>query len=330
MKPARSSLIVSVISLSILVSTPATAQPNGLASYPSKPVRLVTSSPPATPPDVLARVIADLLAPGLGRPVIVDNRPGGSGTIGMNVAARAAPDGHTLGIISLGHMVAPGLVTNMPYDTARDLAPVTQLAWTGNVLIVRASSPLKSVADYVAAAKAKPGLLNYASAGNGTPSHLTSELFKRHAGIDVHHIPYKGITSGISAVLAGQVDIAFAGVATAAPLIKSGQLRALGTAAPQRLPAFPDLRTMSELGFSGFEVYEWQGIVATAGTPPGVIARLTKELARIIALPEFSQRLEPLGMEPVRHAGTEAFAALLRTELPRWTKLVREAGIRAD
>lgn len=330
MKTTRRGLIFGVISVAVVVSTAAIAQPNGMAGYPSKPLRFVVSSTAATPPDVLARVVAEPLAAALGRPVIVDNRPGGSGTIGMSVVAKAAPDGHTLGTISLLQMAAPSLVPHMPYDTARDLAPVTQLAWTGNVLIVRASSPLKSVADYVAVAKAKPGQLSYASAGNGTPSHLTSELFKRHAGINVHHIPYKGIASGITAVLGDQVDIAFAGVATAAPLIKSGQLRALGTAASQRLPAFPELRTISELGFPGFEVYEWQGVVATAGTPPGVIAKLAKELTRIIAQREFSERLEPLGLHPVQQPGTEAFAALLRAELPRWTKLVREAGIRAD
>lgn len=330
MKAARPVLISSVISVTFMVSTIAAAQPNGAAGYPSKPVRLVASSPPGSPPDVLARVAAEPLAAALGRPVIVDNRPGGSGTIGTNVVAKAAPDGHTLGVISLSQMVAPGLVAQMPYDTARDLAPVTQLAWTANILIVRASSPLKSVADYVALAKTKPGQLSYASAGNGTPSHLTSELFRRHAGIEVHHIPYKGIASGITAVLGEQVDIAFAGVATAAPLVKSGKLRALGTAAPRRLPAFPDLRTISELGFPSFEVYEWQGVVATAGTPPGVIAKLAKEFARVISLPEFNQRLEPLGLNPAEKPGTEAFAALLRAELPRWTKLVREAGIRAD
>lgn len=330
MKAARPGLISSVISVTFMVSTIATAQPNGPAGYPSKPIRLITSGPPGSPPDVLARVTAEPLAAALGRPVIVDNRPGGSGTIGMAVVAKAAPDGHTLGIMSLSAMVAPGLVAQMPYDTARDLAPVTQLAWTANILVVRASSPLKSVADYVALAKTKPGQLTIATSSNGTPSHLTSELFRRQAGIEVHHIPYKGIASGIAAVLGEEVDIAFAGVATAAPLIKSGRLRALGTASPQRLPAFPDLPTISELGYPGFAVYQWDGVVAPAGTPPGIIARLAKELARVMSLPEVNQRLEPLGFYAAERPGTEAFATLLRAELPRWTKLVRDAGIRAD
>ena len=330
MKAARPILISSAISVTFMVSTIAAAQPHVAAGYPSKPIRLVTSGPPGSPPDVLARVTSEPLAAALGRPVVVDNRPGGSGTIGMAVVAKAAPDGHTLGIISLSAMVAPGLVAQMPYDTARDFAPVAQLAWTANILVVRASSPLKSVADYVALAKTKPGQLTIATSGNGTPSHLTSELFRRRAGIEVHHIPYKGIASAIAAVLGQEVDIAFAGVATAAPLVKSGRLRALGTASARRLPAFPDLPTISELGFPGFAVYQWDGVVAPAGTPPGVIARLAKELARVISLPEVNQRLESIGLHPAEKPGTEAFAALLRDELPRWTKLAREAGIRAD
>jgi tripartite-type tricarboxylate transporter receptor subunit TctC len=330
MKTARPVLISSAMSVMLMVSAMSAAQPNVAAGYPSRPIRVVTSSPPGSPPDVLARVVAEPLAAALGRPVVVDNRPGGSGTIGLSVVARAAPDGYTLGIMTLQNIVAPSLVAQMPYDTARDLAPVTQLAWTANILIVRASSPLKSVADYIALAKTKPGRLSYASAGNGTPSHLTSELFRRHAGIEVHHIPYKGIASGITAVLGEQVDIAFAGVATAAPLVKSGKLRALGTAAPRRLPAFPDLPTISELGFPGFHVDEWQGVVVPSGTPVAVTAKLAQELARIIKLPEVNERLEPIGLNAAGKLGTEAFAVLLRSELPRWTKLVRDAGIRAD
>ncbi len=330
MKTALRSMIAGVMSMTLFVSTIATSQPNGSAGYPSKPVRLVTSSPAGSPPDVLARVVAEPLAAALGRPVIVDNRPGGAGTIGTSIVAKASPDGHTLGIISLSQMVAPGLVPQMPYDTARDLAPVSEIAWTANILIVRASSPLRSVDDYVALAKAKPDQLNYASAGNGTPSHLTSELFKRHAAIEVRHIPFKGIASGITALLGEQVDIAFAGVATAASQVKSGTLRALGTASPRRLPAFPEVPTISEQGFAGFEVREWMGIVATAGTPPEIVARLANDLARVISLPEFKERLEPVGLHPTEKPGAELFAALIRAELPRWTKLVREAGIRAD
>jgi tripartite-type tricarboxylate transporter receptor subunit TctC len=196
----------------------------------------------------------------------------------MGAVAKATHDGHTLGIINLTQMVAPNLLPQMPYDTVRDLAPVTQISWTANILVLSANSPIQSVAGFIALAKANPNQLTYASAGNGTPSHLASELFKHHAGIDLRHISFKGIGQGLSALLGAQVDIAFAGIATAAPFIRSGKLRALGTAAPRRLLAFPELRTIAEQGFPG----------------------------------------------------PDALAALIRAELPRWKKIVRDAGVRAD
>ena len=244
----------------------------------------------------------------------------------MSVVAKAVPDGHTLATIGLPQMVAPGLVSEMPYDTARDFAPVTQLVWSANVLVVRASSPLATVADYVASAKARPGALTYASGGNGTPSHLASELLKYRAGIDVRHVPYKGISAGLAGLMGEQVDIAFAGIATALPLVRSGRLRALATAGAQRLPALPDLPTIAELGFAGYQQNEWYGVVAPAGTPPEVIARLAVELTRIVALPETQARLTHLGLYPVEKSGPEALAALIRAELVRWKQLVRDVG----
>jgi tripartite-type tricarboxylate transporter receptor subunit TctC len=207
---------------------------------------------------------------------------------------------------------------------------VTQLTWSANVLVVRASSPLRTVADFVALAKARPGALTYASGGNGTPSHLASELLKRHAGMEVQHVPYKGIAAGLAAVMGEQVDIAFAGIAAALPLVKSGRLRALATAGAQRLPALPDLPTLAELGFAGYQLNEWYGVVAPAGTPPEVIAKLAAELLRVVALPEIQARLAHLGLYPAEKSGPEALDALIRAELPRWKQIVREAGIRAD
>ena len=310
--------------------TYAAAQSPVPPGYPSRPIRLITTAPAGSPPDLLARIIAEPLIAALGQPVVVDNRPGATGTIGMNVLAKATPDGHTLAIMTLQNIVAPNLVPQLPYDTARDLAPVSQLTWTANILVVRASSPLKSVADYVALAKTKPGQLTYASAGNGTPSHLASELFRRHAGIYVRHVPFKGISAGIAAVLGEHVDVAFAGTATAAPLVRSGKLRALGTAAPVRLPAFPELPTISELGFAGFELREWHGVVAPAGTPANVTKRLANEVARAVALPEVNSRLATSGLYTAEKLGPEPFAALVRSELARWAKLMRDADIRAD
>ncbi len=322
--------LFSLIAGAMLASAHVVAHSDASNAYPTKPIRLIVPVSPGSPPDSLARIITEPLAAALGQPVVVENRPGGAGTIGMSAVAKAAPDGHTVGMIGLPQIVAPSLVPEMPYDTARDLAPVTQLTWTANVLVVRPSSPLKTVAEFVAMAKAKPGQLTYASAGNGTPSHLASELFKHHAGIEVQHVPYKGAPAALAALLGGQVDIAFGGVATAVPLIKSGKLRALGTASVRRLPALSDLPTIAELGFAGYQLNEWQGVVVPAGTPAEVIAKLVSEMARVVALPETQARLAHLGLYPAEKLGPDALGALIRAELPRWKQIVREAGIHVD
>ncbi len=322
--------LFSLIAGAMLASAHVVAHSDASNAYPTKPIRLIVPVSPGSPPDSLARIITEPLAAALGQPVVVENRPGGAGTIGMSAVAKAAPDGHTVGMIGLPQIVAPSLVPEMPYDTARDLAPVTQLTWTANVLVVRPPSPLKTVAEFVAMAKAKPGQLTYASAGNGTPSHLASELFKHHAGIEVQHVPYKGAPAALAALLGGQVDIAFGGVATAVPLIKSGKLRALGTASVRRLPALSDLPTIAELGFAGYQLNEWQGVVVPAGTPAEVIAKLVSEMARVVALPETQARLAHLGLYPAEKLGPDALGALIRAELPRWKQIVREAGIHVD
>ena len=218
------SLIVGVV----LASAVGAARP--AADYPSQAIRLIVPGAAGSPPDALARIVSESLV-SLGQPVIVDDRPGAIGTLAYGAVVHARPDGHTLGIVGLPLAVAPSLLPKMPYDTARDLAPVTQLVWTANVLVVRTASPLASMSDLLAlGAKAKPGRLVYASAGSGTPSHLAGELFKHRAGIDAQHVPYKGIPAGLVALMGGQVDFAFSGVATALPLIQSGKLRALGSA----------------------------------------------------------------------------------------------------
>ena len=321
--------LFSWIAGALLACAPAVTQPGAAPAHPAKPIRLIVPGAAGSPPDALARIIGEPLA-ALGRPVVVENRPGGVGTLAPGAVAKAAPDGHTLGIIGLTQMVAPSLLREIPYDTERDLAPVTQLAWTANVLVVRPSSPLPTVAGLVALAKAKPRQLTCASAGNGTPSHLAFALFMHHAGIEVQHVPFKGIPAGLAAVMGEQVDIAFSGVATALPLVRSGKLRALATAGARRLPALPDLPTIAELGFAGYELNEWYGVVAPAGTPPEVIARLAAEMTRAVAAPETRARLAHLALYPPENPGPEALGALIRAGLPRWQQIVRDAGIRAD
>ncbi len=314
----------------MLASAHSVAEERASPVYPAKPIRLIVSAAPGTPPDALARIVAEPFSASLAKPVVVDNRPGGNATIGLALLVKAAPDGHTLAIIGLPQMVAPSLVRDVPYDLARDVAPITQLVWTANILVVRAASPMQTVADFVALAKAKPGALMYASAGNGSPSHLASALFKQWAGIDVRHVPYKGIPAGLAAVLGEQVDIAFAGAATALPLVKSGRLRALGTAGARRLPALPELQTIAELGFAGFSLNEWYGVVSPAGTRLPIIGKVAGEMTRIIASPERQDRLANLGLYPAEKRGPEALALLIGVEVPRWQQIVRSLDIRPD
>jgi len=285
---------------------------------------------PGSATDNVARVVAPEMAKQLGQPVVVDNRPGAVGTLAMGAVAKAAPDGHTLGVFGLPQVVAPSLVREISYDVERALAPVTLLVWTGNVLVVSPSAPLKSVAELVALAKAKPRELTYASGGCGTPSHLASALFVHHAGLEAEHLAYKGIPAALVAVMGNLVEFAFAGVATALPLVKAGKLRALATAGAQRLPALPDVPTVAELGFAGVQLNEWYAVAAPAGTPAQVVTQLAGALTRAVNSTEVAARLAQVGLYPTATPGQEALAALIRAELPRWKQIVREARIRAD
>lgn len=298
-------------------------------AYPAKPIKLFVSTGPGAPPDVMARLLADKLAGSLGQPVVVENRPGASGSIGMNAVAKAPPDGYTLGIFSMGYITAPSLIAQMPYDTERDLAPVTMLARDSNLLVVPSGSSAKSVAELVAAAKAKPGFVKFASGGNSTPAHLAGELFKRETGVDILHIPYKTPAMGAAAVLSGDVDMMFGATVAVSPHIRSGKLRVLAASTPQRIPAFPDVLTLVELGYPNVVVSNWSGIVAPAGTPKDVVERLHHEIQKVLATSETRQRLEGLGVEP-SPARPEEFGALMRSELLRWNKVVRDAGIKQN
>lgn len=305
----------------------AAAQPS---SYPTQPIRWFLPGPPGSPPDLVARVIGERLAASLGKPVVIENRPGAGGTIALAAVSKAAADGHTIGLMGINHAVAPALIRSMPYDTDKDLAPVTQLVFTANILVVRADSPHKSAADLVAFAKANPSRLTYASAGNATPSHLAAELFRMRTAIDARHVPFKGPPAAVAAVLGEQVDLAFVGAATAGALVKTGKLRALATSAPVRMATFPELPTLTEIGFPGVEIRDWMGVVVPAGTAASVIDRLGVEIARALAATSVQQRLASVGMEPAPRLGPQAFRELIRSELSRWQGVVRAADVRAD
>jgi len=305
------------------------AQAKDTEPYPRKPIKLIVPTVPGPPPDVVARLLGDKLSGALGQPVVVENRPGAIGTIGLNAVVKSAPDGYTLGLMSLPYAIAPSLLAQVPYDTEKDLAPVTLTNWNHPILAMRADSPVRSVPDLVALAKARPGELKYASSGNGTPPHLAGELFKREAGVTITHIPYKGPSPAVVALLAGEVELTIAATSVLSPHLKSGKLRALATVAPRRLAKYPDIPTLVELGYPELGITDWQGIVAPAGTPRDVIALLHAEIAKVLAAPDFRQRLEVLGLEAAG-LGPEQFAAHMHKEIRKWNKLVRDTGIRAD
>ena len=299
-------------------------------AWPSKPIRIIAPYPPGSPPDVVARIVGERMVAVLGHPVVVENRPGAIGTIGLNAVAKATPDGYTFGIISLPNLLAPTLLPNVPFDMVADLAPVSQTNWESFLLVVRASSAWKSVKDIVAQAKSQPDRMTFASGGTATPAHLSAEFFKRHSGINIRHVPFKGAPEGVTAVVGGEVDLMFAATPAAGPHIQSGRLRALATPAPRRLPAFADVPTMVELGYAGVEIRSWQGVVAPAATPKAIIERMASEIAKIGASPDVRARFVTLGMEAAAEGGSDAFGALVRAEFSRWSKVARDAGLRAD
>ena len=318
--------LATILSLcAVTWGTPACAQ-----GYPAKPIHLIAHSPPGAAPDVVARIVGERLAPVLGQPVVIENRWGASGTLALAAVARAEPDGYTLGTMSPIQAVAPSLVPQLSYDTARDLAPVTLVTRASMILVVRTGSQLDSVSALVAAAKAQPGRLSYASGGNGSPPHLVAEVFRRDATIDIQHVPYKGTGAAAAALLAGQVDMLFTTAVTIGAHIRSGKLRPLATTGPKRIAGYPEVPTLAESGFAGFDVRDWEGIVAPARTPRSVIERITTEVTKVLAEPEVRERLARIGLDPVADSDSSSFGPLIRSELDRWAKVVREAGIRVD
>jgi tripartite-type tricarboxylate transporter receptor subunit TctC len=298
--------------------------------YPSKPIRIVVPLPPGSPPDVLARVVAERLQEAWKQPVVVENRPGATGMIGMDAVAKSAPDGYTVGVMFLTHTVLPALFGKVSYDTAADLVPIANLAWIYNVLVVPTSVPARSAKELAELARAQPGQLTYGSGGNGSPAHLIGESFKQATQADMLHVPYKGPAEAVQALLGGQISAMFATTSVAVPLVNAGKLRALAVTSPNRLSALPSVPTMAEGGVPGFDLKEWEGIVAPAGTPRDIVAKWNEELARIMRLPAVRDRLSDLGMEAAPPNSAEQFASLVHGELQRWTRFVKATGLKAD
>ncbi len=298
--------------------------------FPDKPVRFVVGFTPGGPSDILARALGDRLAAQLGQPIVVENRPGAGGNVAAEAVAHGAPDGHTW-LLGNNSILATNqaLYRRLPYDPARDFAPVALVAVQPNILVVHPAVPARSVAELVAYAKMHPGKLNYASSGSGAAAHLAGELFKAMTGVDMVHVPYKGAQPALTDVLGGQDQLMFATSASVIPYIKAGRLRALAVTTAQRSPALPELPTVAESGVPGFEATTWHGVVVPAATPRAVVLKLNEEINRALADPQLRARLDALGAE-VAGGTPEQFAEYIAREIPKWTKVVLESGARAD
>lgn len=322
----RTLLAAIAASLAVAVSPLALAQ----TAFPTKPIRIVVPFPPGGTTDILARAAAQKMTEAWKEQAVVDNRPGAGGNIGAELVAKSAPDGYTLLMGTVGtHAINPSLYARMPYDHVKDFAPVILVAAVPNVLVVHPSVPASSVAELIAYAKANPGRLNFASSGSGTSIHLAGELFKVMTGVQMAHVPYKGSAPAIADLVGGQVQLMFDNLPSALPQIKAGRLRALAVTSAQRAPALPDLPTIAESGLPGYEASSWFGLLAPAGTPADVVAKVNGEVARWLATPEAKEKLLSQGANAA--GGTpEDFVRHIAAETAKWQKVVKESGAKVD
>ena len=298
-------------------------------AFPAKPIRLVVTYPPGGGADLMARLVAPKMAEALGQPVVVENKPGGGGTLGAAEVARAPADGHTLMLDAFNHAANPALYANLPYDPAKAFLPLAVLVQFPNVLVVHPAFAAADVKELIAAAKAKPGTIAFASSGNGSAQHLSGELFRQRAGIDIIHVPYKGGGPALNDVIGGQVPMFFANMASGLPHVKGGKLRALAITGGKRSPALPDVPTMAEAGVPGYEVHEWNAIFAPAGTPPAVVAKLAEAISRAAQSREFRERVASLGGEPAGYGPADA-QRFVRAQTELWSAVVKAGNIKVE
>ena len=309
----------------ILAAGTVSAQP-----YPSRPIRIIAQFTPGTSTDVMARVAAQRLSMSFNQQVVVDNRPGAGGVLGTEVAAKATPDGHTLvTAVSSAFGINPSLYARLPYDAMKDFDPIINLALTPQVLMASNSAPFKSLKEFVAYAREKPGTVNYASLGAGSTSHLTTEMFRAAAGIKLNHIPFKGSGDAHTQLMGGQIPIMHDAIPAALPQIKAGKLRGLGIATPKRSPFLPELPTIAEQGYAGFEAVGWIGMSAPTGTPNAILDKLNTEFNRMLADETVKERLNTLAFTPVGGTRKE-FGDYVKSEIAKWGKAVKESGARVD
>jgi tripartite-type tricarboxylate transporter receptor subunit TctC len=312
---------------SLLVLSPTIA---GAQSWPTKPVRIIVSSGAGGTADILARMVGERLSPSLGQPIVIENRPGAGGHLGAGLVARAEPDGYTLLMSgSPTHSVGPHLFKRLAYEPMRDVPPVAMVATAPNLLVVNSALPVKSLEELVRLARAKPGQLTYSSAGNGTSGHLAAELLKSEARIDMRHVPYKSGPEAVTGVLSGDVDFIFFTVPALLPQVEAGKLRTLAITSAARSELVPNVPTVAEAGFPGFEVFGWYAVFAPRETPKPVVTKLTTEIEKIVRSPDIRGKMIQLGAEP-RYMDPDELVRFVSIESPKWGQLIRESGITAE
>jgi tripartite-type tricarboxylate transporter receptor subunit TctC len=311
------------------MAMPAFAAENA-QDYPSKPIRLVVPFTPGGSTDILARVIGMKLTEAWGRQVVIDNRPGAGGNIGVDLVAKSPADGYTLVMGHIGTFgVNPTLYPKLPYDPIKDFQPITLVALVPNMLSVNPALPAKSVKELIALAKAKPGTINFGSGGNGSAAHLAGEYFKLMTKTEITHIPYRGTSPAVTDLIAGQIQMIITGVPPTLNFVKTGKLRALAVATSKRLPLLPDLPTISEAGVPGYEATQWYGVLSPAGTPKPIVAKLNAEMAKAIKGPDVREKLAADAAEPVGNS-PEEFGAFIKKEIARWAPVIKASGARPE
>ena len=325
--PALRIQLLRLIAATAFLGVAASAQSaDSATAYPSRPIRVIAPTSPGGANDILPRLLGPRLSASLGQQIVVDVRPGAGGIVGTELAARAVPDGHTLIVVANGYVLNPLLYDKLPYDTLKDLERVTLFAVAPLVLVAHPAVAANTLPELIALLKARPGQLNYASSGAGSGGWLAAQLFRRLAGIDMAHIPYKGAGQATTAVVGGEVQLLFTSPLPAVPHIMSGRLRALGVTTAKRIGTLENVPAIGET-IPGFEVLNFFGVLATGGTPKPILAKLHREISRVTALPEIRERLEGLGFEVVDQ-GPDQFTAFIKTEMARWSKIFAETGIK--
>ena len=307
----------------------AVAAPLGAQEYPAKPVRIIIGFPPGGATDLVSRLMAPKFADLLKQQFIVDNRPGANGTIGSDLAAKAAPDGYTIHLATVGSLVLSPATGKVPYDPIKDFAPISQAVALQNIFIVHPTLPVRSMKELIALAKAKPGALNFASSGAASPGHLAGELFKSMAKVDLVHVPYKGGGPALIDLIAGHIEIFVAVISTATPQVKAGKARALAVTGPKRAASLPDVPTVAEAALKGYEATNWYGYVVPAATPRPIIERLHQATVTVLDMRDIRKALFDQGIEAAP-SSPERFAAYIKSETAKWTKVIKAAGIKVN